>query len=192
MLAMLQQLMGSLNGAHGPGQLPADGNVGGGSGLPQGLAAMLGGGPPPTQDGTPENPQAVTYAYLWRVVHALFALSLGLYITLSTSFTGTHLSRHTPVPAEHETTAAMISTPFFWIFSTGELLLQSSRYFFESGGKGVPTGIVGTMSQFLPMPWKGYLLLVLRYALIWSTIVEDAMVILFILGGWAWWQGLAN
>jgi len=56
-------------------------------------------------------------------------------------------------------------------------------------GKVAQGGILATVSNFLPMPYKGYVSLIARYSGIYTTIVEDAMVIVFVLGCVAWWHG---
>ncbi|RDW82245.1 hypothetical protein BP6252_03357 [Coleophoma cylindrospora] len=162
MMKMLQQMMGGV-----PGE--------GANGMP----AFPGMTPQPVAGGSP-------YAYLWRVVHAVFALSLGLYIAVTTTFSGTKLDR------ERSAIASEFSqVHFFWIFATAEVLLQSSRYFVERG-KSVPmAGVVGMVVGFLPQPWKGYVELVGRYSRIWTTVSGDAFVCVFVLGVCAWARGAA-
>lgn len=176
MMRMLQQMMGGMpGGAGGVGE-------GGDGGLPPGLAAMLGGtgmgGAGPVQQDNP-------HGYLWKIIHVVFALSLGIYITAMTSFSGSRLSRSTLVEGEH------IGLQFFWVFATAELVLQSSRFFFERG-KAARGGILAIVAGFLPEPWKGYVGLVNRYSGIYTTIIEDTMAVVFVLGLVAWWQGLAG
>ncbi len=43
-------------------------------------------------------------------------------------------------------------------------------------------GILHVLSE----PYKGYLLLLIRYAVIFSTIFKDAMILVFVLGVGAW------
>lgn len=172
MMAMLQQMLGGMPG--GPG---GAGGGGGDGGLPPGLAEMLGGG------GAGQTMQAESNnGYLWKMIHGIFSLSLGLYILYTYRFTGSRLSR-VPYASSGET-----QTGIFWIFSTVELVLQSTRFFLERNKGGQP-GILRTVANFLPMPWKGYVGLVARYSGIYTTIVEDAMVVVFMMGCVAWWQG---
>lgn len=172
MMAMLQQMLGGMPG--GPG---GAGGGGGDGGLPPGLAEMLGGGGAgQTMQAEPNN------GYWWKMIHGIFSLSLGLYILNTYRFTGSRLSR-VPYASSKET-----QTSIFWIFSTVELVLQSTRFFLERNKGGQP-GILRTVANFLPMPWKGYVGLVARYSGIYTTIVEDAMVVVFMMGCVAWWQG---
>lgn len=168
MMRMLQQMMGGMSGGEGGA---------GGRGLPPELAAMFGGG---DVGGQPQQPDK--YGYLWRIIHGLFALSLGFYTLGSYQFNGSRISR-LPLDSSQSSQAGI-----FWIFTTVELILQSSRFFLEKGKVG-QSGMLAMVANFLPMPWKGYVALISRYGSIYTRVVEDAMVIVFILGMMAWWQG---
>jgi hypothetical protein len=144
--------------------------------------------PMPGQDAT-STPDP--YAYLWRIIHAVFALGLGLYIAFTTTFTGTRIERERSglnFTAEDEMALSPASVHFFWIFATAEVLLQTSRFFLEKG-RVQQGGIMGMIMGFLPEPYKGYLALVTRYSRIWTTISGDAMVCVFVLGVCAWLRG---
>ena len=167
MMAMLQQMMGGIPG-EGAGGMPSF------PGMPGQAAAAA----------------ADPYAYIWRIVHAVFALSLGLYIAFTTTFTGTLAERQRSA-LSYNTSSDKLSPDsvyFFWIFATAELILQSSRFFLEKG-KVQPTGVMATVNQFLPPVWQGYLSLFLRYARIWTTVTADAVACVFILGVCAWARG---
>jgi hypothetical protein len=165
MMKMMQQMMGSMGSEGGMPTFP---------GMP--------GQPQPQETGDP-------YAYLWRLIHAIFALSLGLYIALSTPFSGSKLLRETPSYTSFGS-EEFIATPthFFWIFATVEVLLQSSRFFLEKG-RVQPGGVMGLVMGFLPEPYKGYLQTLGRYSRIWGTVSGDAFVCVFVLGVCAWWRG---
>jgi hypothetical protein len=165
MMKLLQQMMGGI-----PGE--------GANGMPS-FPGM------PNMSGSAEAAVADPYAYIWRILHAVFALSLGLYIAFTTPFTGTKIARLSSGTSEGLTPA---SVHFFYIFATIEVLLQTSRFFLEKG-KPQATGIMGAIQGFLPEPYKGYLGLVLRYSRIWTTISGDAMVLVFVLGVCVWLQG---
>jgi hypothetical protein len=169
MMKMLQQMMGGAMPEGGPGGMPAF------PGMP--------GQPTATADPS---------AYLWRIVHAFFALSLGLYIAFTTPFSGTRLERETA--ALGYTPNSNVLTPssvhFFYLFATAEVILQSSRFYLEKG-KGEQSGWVGMVMGLLPEPYKGYLAWVMRYSRIWTTVSGDAMVLIFVLGVCAWLRGCA-
>jgi hypothetical protein len=173
MMKMLQQMMGGIpvEGAGGMPSFPGMPNMP----MPGQAAASA---PDP-------------YAYLWRIVHAVFALGLGLYIAFTTTFTGTRIERERSglsFTAKEEMALSPASVHFFWIFATAEVLLQTSRFFLEKG-RVQQGGIIGIVMGFLPEPYKGYLALVTRYSRIWTTISGDAMVCVFVLGVCAWLRG---
>ncbi|KAL8873951.1 MAG: hypothetical protein Q9174_000638 [Haloplaca sp. 1 TL-2023] len=184
MVQMLQQMMGGIPGAQG--EAPQ-------GGLPPGLAAMLGAGGggangPLGQRGREDQSHSLD-GYLWRIIHALFAFALGIYITALTTFNGAQFSKTdaTTISGARDGDGE-IGKRLFWIFATAEVVLQSGRYFLEKGTT-TQSGWLGMTAQVLPEPWKSYLGLVARYSGIWFTVVEDAMVVIFILGVVAWWKG---
>lgn len=178
-MKMLQQLMGGMPGAEGPG-----GDGGGEGGLPPGLAAMMGAGGMGMPGAGGAQAQEDTYGYLWKVVHAVFALILGIYVTATSHAFNGDVSRGGIAGTGHEG-----GVNVFWLFASAELLLQSSRFFLEKGSGSQLGGWVGVVGNMLPEPWRGYVRLAARYSGIWSTVVEDGMVVVFIFGCVAWWKG---
>lgn len=171
MMTMLQQMM------EASGIPSREAGQKGDIGLPPGLATMLGGGTgmPPVEQKSNEN------AYRWKILHALLALALGIYITLATTFNGARFSQGGSDIDE-------VGVKFFWAFATVELVLQSSRFFLERGHVS-QEGLVGFLLRILPEPWRGWVALASRYSGIYTTIVQDAMVVVFVLGCVAWWKG---
>ncbi|KUJ18265.1 uncharacterized protein LY89DRAFT_781340 [Mollisia scopiformis] len=170
-MKMMQQMMGGMNG---------DG--------PQGMPSFPGMPPMP---GQPVAATADPYAYLWRIVHAVFALGLGLYIAFTTTFTGTKIDRERSALGYSSADDGVMKPAlvhFFWVFATVEVLLQSSRFFLEKG-RVQQGGILGMITSFLPEPYKGYLTWFSRYSRIWTTVSGDAMVCVFVLGVCAWLRG---
>lgn len=192
-MRMLQQLMGG-GGEGGEGKLPP--------GLPPGMAAMLGGMMPPTPSsasaargagGLGQSEQLVDDkrndgGYLWKIVHAVFAIGLGIYITAMTTFSGAKSSSSSSGATTTDVNVDGEVRRFFWTFATAELVLQSTRFFMEKG-RVSQSGWVGVLMGFLPEPYKGYLALGTRYGGIYTTVVQDAMAVLFVLGCVAWWKG---
>ena len=178
MMKMLQQLMGGVVGAEGQGEE-------GEGGLPPGLAAMMGAGAMgvPGMGGT-QTKQEATYGYLWKIMHAVFALVLGTYVTATSHAFNGDISRGGIAGAGHEG-----GVNVFWLFATAELVLQSSRFFLEKGTSSQLGGGIGIIANMLPEPWRSYVRLAARYSGIWSTVVEDGMVVVFVLGCVAWWKG---
>ena len=177
MMRILQQLMGSIPGAEGQ---EGDGE----GGLPPGLAAMMGaGGMGIPAGGGVNTKQEDTYGYLWKIVHAVFALVLGIYVTATSYAFNGDVARGGIVGVGHEG-----GVNAFWLFATAELVLQSSRFFLERGSGSQIGGWIGIVGNMLPEPWRGYIGLAARYSGIWGTIVEDGMVVVFVLGCVAWWK----
>ncbi|KAH8710079.1 hypothetical protein GQ44DRAFT_440910 [Phaeosphaeriaceae sp. PMI808] len=184
MMAMLQQMMGGGM----PGMPGGPGPQGGGPlNMPPGLSNMFS----TMQSGSVTEPSPEeSSAWAWRLVHSLFSFALALYIVLHTPFTGTKQSRD----SLHDDDWAIRHDPaqnfarFFYLFATFEVVMQSSRYFIEKG-QLQGSGILSTAAGILPLPYGGYVRAIGRYSVIWSTVVSDAMVVVFVLGATSWWYG---
>lgn len=126
------------------------------------------------------------FGRVWRMTHVLFALALGVYMVHMTAFNGAQF----PQPANGKVTEPGGRTRFFWAFATTQLILQSTRYFLERDRGPMKTeGWMSMIAGAFPEPWRGWALLLGRYSLIWSTVVQDAMVVIFVLGCVSWWEG---
>ncbi|KAI1411700.1 hypothetical protein F5Y13DRAFT_164860 [Hypoxylon sp. FL1857] len=128
-------------------------------------------------------------ANLWRILHAVFALGLGLYVALSTTFTGTLTEReHSSIASktgEGEDSIERTRAYFFYVFTSVEAILLTTRYFLDKG-REPPKGWMWTVSGFLPGSVKGYVQHALRYGQILSTVRSDALVCIFVLGVCSW------
>ncbi|CAG8435515.1 5754_t:CDS:2 [Diversispora eburnea] len=71
--------------------------------------------------------------------------------------------------------------PLFWYFITIELILQSSRLFLQKE-KSFQGSVLGNLAARLPSPFSDVLVVFLRYNLIWKCLLEDACVLVFIIG----------
>lgn len=193
-MAMLQQMMGAgAGGMPGAGTDPGAQGSGGPGDLPPGLANIFSamGGKSEAPEPSPEQ----SSAWLWRLVHSLFSLGLAIYIVLQTPFTGSKLSRNTAMTTIDEDWIAEASPSqnfahFFYLFATFEVIMQSSRYFIEKG-QLQGSGILSTVAGILPPPYGGYVRTIGRYSVIYTTVVSDAMVVVFVLGATSWWRGAA-
>ncbi|KAI9813331.1 MAG: protein transport protein S31 [Thelocarpon impressellum] len=176
MMAMLQQMMGG-GAAGGPG------GIGGGGPLPPGLAEMMG----QASADSATAPTGGNHALTWRITHAMFSLSLAVYALLIAPFpfTGTLSQRRQPPIASAYGSSR--DTSVFWYFAAGELFLQSLRFFLMKGGLP-PSGMLASVAPFVPLPYRGYLSMLGRYGTIYSTVVADAMVFVFVLGVLSWWR----
>ncbi|ELR07717.1 hypothetical protein VC83_03766 [Pseudogymnoascus destructans] len=153
MMAMLQQMMGGE-----PGAMPS-----------------FPGLPPMGFPGNDANgaPAVKTSAYIWRIVHAIFALGFGLYIAFTTEF-GRKADRLNGMESE------IIDLRAFYVFATVEAILQGTRFIFDRG-QDSQTGIIGTVLRFLPQPFGGYLRMFMNYRSIWTTTSADTLVVVFVL-----------
>ncbi|KAI9158471.1 hypothetical protein HJFPF1_06466 [Paramyrothecium foliicola] len=202
--AQLRQMMLGLDrpGQAGPGFPDVGGPGGDEDPLMKMMTQMLSGGGPGGFPGMPSMPGGASpamqqqaqrpdpYTALWRILHALVAISLGFYIAVLTPFNGTRTQREReavaadPLAAEFEHHKRV----FFWIFTTAEAVLLTTRLLLDKG-RAPPSGIVYTVAGFLPEPIKGYLLVALRYWQIFGTVRSDLMACMFVLGACAWWRG---
>ncbi|PHH65156.1 hypothetical protein CDD81_3287 [Ophiocordyceps australis] len=180
----------------GPGGAPAEqdalaqmmSQMMGGSGLGPGASPFAGMPSPMMQAQQQPGPDA--YTTLFRLVHAIVGLGLGLYVIMVTPFTGTRLER------EREALAATSSLGyaselehhrrfFFWLFASAETILLSTRFLLDKG-RAPPPGMLWTLLAYLPEPWKGYLGVGLRYGQIFTTVRTDILACMFVMGVCAW------
>lgn len=130
------------------------------------------------------------YASLFRLLHALLALGLGLYVALLTPFGGTKVEREAASLAHAEGLPADDADErrrrvFFWIFATGEALLLSSRLLLDKR-RPPPAGMLWTVVGLLPEPLRGYVSVGLRYGQIFATVRADILACIFVLGVVSW------
>jgi hypothetical protein len=140
--------------------------------------------------GAVERPRTVSAA-TWRIVHAMASLVLALYVTLTLDggFVGTKAARETAGP--HSPVGADVGRRLFVWFATVEVVLQSGRFVLERG-QLQKSGLLGTVAAFVPEPFAGYLRVVGRYNVIFNTLLQDALVVIFVLGLMVWWNGFAS
>ncbi|KAI0376158.1 hypothetical protein F5Y04DRAFT_267070 [Hypomontagnella monticulosa] len=191
MMKMLSQLMSRGGMPGGPGGA----NPFAGTGMESLLSGL--GGMGPNGPGAGPNPMqqaqqvaANKTANLWRILHAMFAIGLGLYVAFSTTFTGTltereHSAINSKTEGHGEDAIERTRAYFFYVFTTVEALLLTARYFLDTG-REPPKGWMWTVSGFLPGQLKGYSQRALRYGQILSTVRSDALVCVFVLGVCSW------
>lgn len=170
----LMKMMAQMMGGGQPGAEGAENPV----------ANMMGGGMPQMQQQqAPQGPDV--YTTFWRLLHALVALGLGLYIASVTPFSGSKAQREASkvVMAEGAelAEAERHRNNFFWAFATAEAVLLTTRFFLDKG-RAPPPGIAWKVAGFLPEPFKGYVSTVLRYGQIFTTVRTDILGCVFVLG----------
>jgi hypothetical protein len=202
MMKIMQQMMGG-GGGFGGGP--------GGAGNPfagTGMEGLFGAGGPEGMQA--QQAAAVTdkSANIWRLLHAVFALALGLYVVLSTTFTGTKTERDFGSLSASGTTVTTSGIKadedfrdfvsdegarsieqtrayFFYLFTSIEAVLLTTRYFLDKK-RAPPSGILWTVSGFLPGQLGSGVRHALRYGEIFSTVRSDALVCVFVLGVCCW------
>ncbi|RYP84524.1 hypothetical protein DL769_001183 [Monosporascus sp. CRB-8-3] len=176
MMKMLSQMM-SGGGMPGSGANPFAGTR---------MESLLAGSNPMQQAQQQATPPNKT-ADLWRILHAIFALGLGLYVALSTTFTGTKTERDDSTIASSGEANDIERTraSFFYIFTSVEAVLLTTQYFLDRN-RSPPSGMLWSLSGFLPEPFGGYLKHALRYGQIFTTVRGDALVCVFVLGVCCW------
>jgi hypothetical protein len=181
MMQMLQKMMaGGMPG--GPGGADGSNPLAGMGGL-EGLFGAAGGANPMQQGQQLEQNKSVN---LWQILHAIFALGLGIYVALSTTFTGTKMERET---GELQSTGVLGAQNleqarawFFYVFTSVETVLLTSRFMMERSAGFTPSGWMWSISGMLPGAAKSYARHALRYAQIFTTVRNDALFCVFIMG----------
>ena len=207
LMAMLSQMMGmGMPPPGGPGHEVNPATVGMGGMPPPGMEALMGrlggigGAQTQARSARGRSNQGV---WIWKVVHVISALLLGIYLTLHTAF-ASPLERTAATPPSSSSSSRQFQTAnliqheheqqqqqqnIFWIFATAELLLQGTRYFLEQGKDDASGGWLRMAGGLLPEPYRGWIRLMGRYSGIWATVVEDGMVVVWVLGVGRWWMG---
>lgn len=143
------------------------------------------------QQQAPVEPPKSSSVTLWRLVHALVAIGMGLFFLLTTHFTGSKIERERMALAhDHEVDDEMErrKNQFFWTFATAEVLLLSTRLFLDKKSTNA-TGFVATAISYLPQPYRGYIEIGQRYIQIFTTVRTDILTCIFVLGAVSWWSG---
>ncbi|KAK8086891.1 hypothetical protein PG994_001865 [Apiospora phragmitis] len=168
MMQMLQKMMA------GGGANPFAG-----TGMESLLGGLGGAGDPNMQQAA----QAVAdkTANIWRIIHAVFALGLGVYVALSTTFTGLKSERDMLALHDDEDLRKSASVFFLPVLA----ILLTSRYFLDKH-RSPPSGIAWTLVGFLPSPLSSGIRHALRYGQMFSTVRNDALVCVFVLGVCCW------
>ncbi|KAF9572132.1 hypothetical protein EC968_010218 [Mortierella alpina] len=129
-------------------------------------------------------PQVDESARWWKLLHFVLSVLFGFLIVYREysqqgdlgRFEG--LAKEKPLPYGAYSVAPM---PVFWYFVTMELILQSTRMALH-GVTASPSSMLGTIAGFLPPPFSDAIRVFMRYRLIWSSLVNDMSVIVFIVG----------
>ncbi|KAF9906058.1 hypothetical protein EC991_001066 [Linnemannia zychae] len=129
-------------------------------------------------------PQVDTTARWWKLLHFVLSVLFGLGVVYAEyrrqgdlgRFDG--LATDKPLPYGVYQVAPM---PVFWYFVTMQLILQSTRMVLH-GVTASPSSTLGAIAGFLPPPFSDMIRIFMRYRLIWSSMVNDLSVVVFIIG----------
>ncbi|KAM0486099.1 hypothetical protein ACHAPX_000801 [Trichoderma viride] len=175
-MKMMSQMMSS-------GSIPGFGGA-------DGAANPFGNMQMPQQQAAVELPKSSSVT-LWRVVHALVAIGMGLFFLLTTHFTGSKVERERMALAhaqEVDDEMERRKNMFFWTFATAEVLLLSTRLFLDKKSTNA-TGFIATAISYVPQPYRGYIEIGQRYIQIFTTVRTDILTCIFVLGAVSWWLG---
>ncbi|KAG0067298.1 hypothetical protein BGZ89_006227 [Linnemannia elongata] len=129
-------------------------------------------------------PQVDLTARWWKLLHFVLSVLFGVGVVYAEYRRQGDLGRFDalatdkPMPYGVYQVAPM---PVFWYFVTMELILQSTRMVLH-GVTASPSSTLGTIAGFLPPPFSDMIRIFMRYRLIWSSMVNDLSVIVFIIG----------
>ncbi|KAG0204924.1 hypothetical protein BGX33_008201 [Mortierella sp. NVP41] len=129
-------------------------------------------------------PQVDLTARWWKLLHFVLSVLFGLGVVYAEySRQGDFgrfdaLATDKPMPYGVYQVAPM---PVFWYFVTMQLILQTTRMVLH-GVTASPSSTLGTIAGFLPPPFSDMIRIFMRYRLIWSSMVNDLSVIVFIIG----------
>ncbi|CAO3631651.1 unnamed protein product [Cunninghamella blakesleeana] len=150
------------------------------------FASMLnnaaGGGSSSTSSNNNNDASSITDPTLryWNLLHLISMFLLGFYaVYLEWSTAG--MDRLASLLQSNSNLYGGVHIPLFWYFATMELCLQSARLFYQNGGIAT-NSTLGAIATQLPPPFNNIVTVFLRYRLIWSCLVQDCCVLVFIIG----------
>ncbi|KAF9897955.1 hypothetical protein BX616_004705 [Lobosporangium transversale] len=129
-------------------------------------------------------PQVDHSARWWKLLHFVLSVLLGFGIVYREYSRNGDLSRFEALAVEKPLPYGAYQVdpiPVFWYFITMELILQSTRMVLH-GVTASPSSTLGTIAGFLPPPFSDMIRVFMRYRLIWTSMVNDLSVVVFIVG----------
>ncbi|CAB4377668.1 unnamed protein product [Rhizophagus irregularis] len=123
---------------------------------------------------------------LWQVIHFVAMILLGRLIVWKESlrekgaWNRFYLLNYER-PEDIIAAERIPSMGAFWYFITVELILQSSRIFFQQDRVFQSSTLV-QFARKLPAPFSDVLTVLLRYNLIWNSLWEDICILVFTVG----------
>ncbi|KAI9030738.1 hypothetical protein CLU79DRAFT_883885 [Phycomyces nitens] len=123
--------------------------------------------------------------FYWNLIHVSSMLWLGIYAVYtewSTAGLGRFASLLWMNPAESASNGFTgVQFPLFWYFVTLELMMQAAQMFFQQG-PAHSGSMLGTIAGQLPHPFSTVILTCLHYHTLWSCLVQDCCILVFVIG----------
>ncbi|KAF9931901.1 hypothetical protein FBU30_009322 [Linnemannia zychae] len=129
-------------------------------------------------------PQVDQTARYWKLLHFVLSLMLGVGVVYSEYRRQGDFGRFDSLATDKPLSFGVYQVapmPVFWYFITMELILQSTRMILH-GVTASPSSTLGTIAGFLPPPFSDMIRIFMRYRLIWTSMVNDLSVVIFIIG----------
>ncbi|KAG0311398.1 hypothetical protein BGZ99_010207 [Dissophora globulifera] len=129
-------------------------------------------------------PQVDLTTRWWKLLHLVLSVLFGFGVVYTEYKRQGDLDRFDALATEKPLPYGVYQVariPVFWYFITMELILQSTRMFLH-GVTATPSSTLGTIAGFLPSPFSDAIQIFMRYRLIWSSLVSDLSVVVFIVG----------
>ncbi|KAI9478524.1 MAG: hypothetical protein EXX96DRAFT_571250 [Benjaminiella poitrasii] len=122
-------------------------------------------------------------AKYWNLLHFIMMVGLGVYAVF-TEWKRAGSDRFASLVSNDAsmTNYPAIHVPLFWYFVTLELCMQSARLFYQQGKIPTSSNTWLQLATQLPHPFGQIVTIVLRYRLIWSCLVQDICILIFIIG----------
>ncbi|ORZ01115.1 hypothetical protein BCR43DRAFT_469581 [Syncephalastrum racemosum] len=133
--------------------------------------------------GNTEQEQEDTTTKYWNLLHFVSMLWLGIYAVYTEWHKGGYerfASLLTTNPAQI-TQYPSVQFPLFWYFVTLELMMQSARMMYQQGPTSRRSMLSGIIQQ-LPPQIANVANIGLRYWLIFSFLIKDCLVLVFVIG----------
>ncbi|KAF9585073.1 hypothetical protein BGW38_004006 [Lunasporangiospora selenospora] len=129
-------------------------------------------------------PQEDVWARWWKLLHFVLSAMLGVGVVYQEYRRQGDFGRFDALATAKPLPYGVFNVspvPIFWYFITMELLLQSTRMYLH-GLTTSPSSTLGTLAGFLPPPFSDAIRVFMRYRLIWSSLVNDLSVVVFVVG----------
>ncbi|KAJ8660824.1 hypothetical protein O0I10_003467 [Lichtheimia ornata] len=120
-------------------------------------------------------------AKYWTLIHFVSMVWLGLYAVYR-EWSAEGVQRFASLVMDDQARYAAVQLPLFWYFITIELLLQTARMMYQKGNTSSTSMVMSAIMQYLPPQVANGLNVLMRYWIIFSCLIKDCLVLVFIIG----------